>query len=438
MKILLTGDVHVGRASSAVEGGATEELLAAAAWERIVSLAIERDVAAVFVSGDLVEHSNRYFEARGPIEKGLKRLTERKIRTIAVTGNHDFDSLPEMARSFNERGLAFELLGIDGQWTETSVQSGGESLDVIGWSFPRAEVRVDPLLGLARMRRGNAPTLGVVHGDLGVPASKYAPLAQSSLCQANVDGWLLGHIHARRLLTPPGDPWILYPGSPQALDPGETGEHGVYLVRVKAGTMSAPEFIPLSTVRYERHRVDVTGCKDQAGLRGMLDRSLQELAERSHDCGRPHLTELVVDLEVAGETYASRHVVEVGDELRMEPFGDPVAIRVRSVIDDTSLPIDLQRHAQGKGLRGALARTIVQLEAGEVDSPEAADLVKRINALRAGFTPQAILYRGDEELRPIADESSTRAEAARAARRLLGALDASEGRDDSMISGGEA
>src|SRR5690606_31256677 len=77
VKILCTGDVHIGRSSTRFRGDPDARALSCAgAWSLIVDRAIAERVDLVAVSGDLVDRANRYFEAYGPLERGLERLKE--------------------------------------------------------------------------------------------------------------------------------------------------------------------------------------------------------------------------------------------------------------------------------------------------------------------------------------------------------------------------
>src|SRR5690625_108199 len=75
MKILCTGDLHLGRRSSRlpehIDGRAHSS---ASAWGRVVDLAIAERVDLVLLSGDLIDDANRFYEALGPLEVGLRRL----------------------------------------------------------------------------------------------------------------------------------------------------------------------------------------------------------------------------------------------------------------------------------------------------------------------------------------------------------------------------
>ncbi len=95
---------------------------------------------------------------------------------------------------------------------------------------------------------GDTPTLVMVHGDLNVTDSVYAPLPRAQMLAKGISGWLLGHIHAPMIDEPKDRCFILYPGSPQALDPGEQGVHGAVIVEFDSGRRLPIRHIPLSTV----------------------------------------------------------------------------------------------------------------------------------------------------------------------------------------------
>ena len=83
-------------------------------WEMIVDRAITETVDAVALSGDIVDQDNRFFEATGPLERGILLLASKGIHTFAVSGNHDYDVLHRLADSIGSEH--FHLLGRGGQW----------------------------------------------------------------------------------------------------------------------------------------------------------------------------------------------------------------------------------------------------------------------------------------------------------------------------------
>ena len=47
-----------------------------------------------------------------------------------------------------------------------------------------------------------------------------------------MDYWALGHIHKQEVLAE--NPWVVYAGSPQGINPKETGPHGCFVVEISA------------------------------------------------------------------------------------------------------------------------------------------------------------------------------------------------------------
>ncbi len=111
--ILCTGDLHLGRHPSRIperlDGPAFSPK---AVWRETVQQAIDCDVDAVVVTGDVADRENRYFEAYGAFERGAVRLDKAEIPTTTIAGNHDFDVLPRIVRDLDLDNL--HLLGENG------------------------------------------------------------------------------------------------------------------------------------------------------------------------------------------------------------------------------------------------------------------------------------------------------------------------------------
>jgi len=238
MNLLLSGDLHLGRSSSRLPAEWSDEARAVSAWERLVAFALREKIDVLLLSGDLIDQSNRFFESIGPLERGLRSLGEAGIRSVAVSGNHDADTLPLLARRLPPE--TFHLLGEGGHWETLVLEHAGRpALRLVGWSFPQSQVHHDPVAHFPAPPADGLPTLALVHGDPDVRASAYAPLSSARLRAQPVHGWLLGHIHKPSLS--PGEPWILMPGSPQGLDPSEDGPHHAWTCSVSPGGLSLPQ-----------------------------------------------------------------------------------------------------------------------------------------------------------------------------------------------------
>ena len=258
-RLLCTGDLHVGRFPSYVPPD-DRSLSVEATWSRTVDRAIQEAVDAVVLTGDVADEDNKVFEAFDPLLRGVERLYAAGIRTFAVAGNHDFDALHRLRDLVAARlgSEAFTLLGPRGSWTSAVIERDGKPLlRLMGWSFPDRYVDVSPLDTMPSVGP-EVPTIGVLHADLDVAESRYAPVRRADLAASPVAAWLLGHIHR-----PSFQNGVLYPGSLQPLDPGERGAHGPWLVTIEGASVDARQ-LPLATVRYDEVDVDLGGVEDAA------------------------------------------------------------------------------------------------------------------------------------------------------------------------------
>jgi DNA repair exonuclease SbcCD nuclease subunit len=408
MKILCSGDLHLGRRSSRLpEGADARAHSATTAWQALVELAIEERVDLVALSGDVVDRENRYFESFGPLERGIRRLGAAGIPTVAVAGNHDFDVLPKLAPSL---GKSFRLLGAGGSWERVSIARDGKpALHLVGWSFPAEHVAASPLGGFPALPEDGVPVLGLLHADLDAGASRYAPVSAGELRAAGASFWLMGHLHAPRLHPHPGAAPLLYPGSPQALDPGEPGTHGVWMVELAAGRAPLARHFPLSTVRYDGVEVDVTGVTEHDELDRRVAEAVRAHVQRVVEDGCGPLRHLSCRVRVTGRTPLHRSVeARLRDLLPLlDVEHGEVSGRVERVEAATLPAADLGELARASDAPGVLARFVLALDGGAVD-PSHERLLGEL-ATRAAEVRRARPYQslGDpppapEELRALA------------------------------------
>lgn len=342
MDILFTSDLHLGRTPARVPDAWRAAVRTTRVWEQLVETALREKVDAVVLGGDVVDAANKYWEALGPLEHGARKLGGAGIRLIAVAGNHDADVLPRLARRLPPD--TFTLLGEGGRWeTLTLSENGHPALRLLGWSFPREHVDTDPTGTCPAPAGDGVPTLGLVHGDLNAGASRYAPLSLARLQSLPVSGWLLGHLHAPALH--PGSPWVLMPGSPQPLDPSETGVHSLWRIRLARGVPSRPEPVHPATLHYLETQIELdadTPATEDA-IRAAVHEDLNALAA----------THVVMRLRVGGETRdpsavetALRHIRE------WEPRPGVVIDRL---VQDARPPLDLRACRKQGGALGQLA-----------------------------------------------------------------------------------
>jgi exonuclease SbcD len=369
-RILVTADLHIGRRPSKLrDADDARRFSCARMWEAIVDRAIGEGVDLVALTGDVVDHENRYFEATGPLERGLARLRDAGIPTYAVAGNHDFDVLPRLVEAIGPEH--FRLLGAGGHWEEALFEGrDGRRLRIHGWSFPSEHVPTSPLAGYhLAAGRDDTPVLGLLHADLDSPGSVYAPVTRAELlAREEITAWALGHVHAPQFCPAAGGPAILYPGSPQAMDPGETGPHGPWLLEIGGPRTVAAVQWEMSRVRYDNLSVDLSGIAAR-----------EQFAQHATDAVRSHLAaiaegedppaRLVLRLELTGPTPVCGQVADWAAPLAadFERTAGGVTASIDKVTDNTRPEIDLDELSARRDPPGVLARIVRQLQSGQDD-----------------------------------------------------------------------
>jgi predicted phosphodiesterase len=263
-----------------------KELSVRPVWEETVAQARSLKVAAVLLAGDVVDSDDGFMAAYQPLAAGVRKLVEAGISVIAVSGNHDTEVLPRLAKEIPE----LHLLGKGGEWDSKVILVEGEPvLRVMGWSFPQNRVTSDPLESLpASMRSGSfadgldLPVVGLLHGDLDVSESHYAPLSSVRLAAVETVGWLLGHQHKPSALTEERP--IGYLGCLAANDFGEPGLRGPWLGTLEDGRLRMKQ-LPLSRLRLEEVEVDVTGVTSKSDVEHCLTQAARALEERRGEQG---------------------------------------------------------------------------------------------------------------------------------------------------------
>jgi predicted phosphodiesterase len=414
LKILCTGDVHIGRRStrlpSHLDGHAYSSRLA---WTRVVDRALSERVDVVAIAGDLVDQANRFLEAVGSLEDGLRRLSDAGIDTLIVSGNHDFDVLPSLVDALAIPSV--RLLGRRGRWERTTVERGTERLNVDGWSYPESHYTGSPLESYDAAPDGS-PTLALLHADLEQPTSRYAPIRLSELRRYPETLFLLGHVHARRFVREPSGAHLLYPGSPQALDRGETGVHGITLLEL-AEDGCTQRSIPLSTVRYEPLDVAVDGLGTPEEVDGRLFAAARSALDSIAEGSDP-LRCVRFRVRLTGATRMERrletHLAELSGDLELS--SGQVIGSIESFWLDTTPAHDLADLARGLGAPAVLADLLLT----DVGDERLAGELKRVVAEVHGSRSFAEVSEGQDDLEEM--ERAGRMELRRAANLLLDEL----------------
>jgi len=404
--LLAIGDMHLGRPPAAIPDdlhARRQQLGPDIAWSRAVDAAVQHRVDAVLLAGDLVDQERDFFVAYGQLKAGVQKLAASGIRILAVAGNHDTEVLPRLADEID----ALELLGRNGQWQTQKVND----ITVLGWSFPRAQVRQSPLPDLPALSP-DGPLIGLLHCDLDQPDSPYAPVSRRELEAAPVGAWLLGHVHRPDELD--GDRPMGYLGSITALRASETGSRGPWLIRIDDQGITADQ-LTLAPLRYEAMTIDCSDVEDAAML---SERILAAARKQVRSLVAKDIapTAMGLRLTLAGHSTAAIRIEEAAAELA----GDHRSWNEQGVhcfvqrIECRILPrLDLEQLSGRSDPCGLLARRLLALE-----SPDSDEYQRLVRLARQSMATTV----GAREFQPLhadPDDAAVAAWLKRAARSAL-------------------
>lgn len=353
MKILHAADFHLDAPfaalspeKAAIRRGEGREIPL-----RLAELAREEQVDLVLLAGDLFDGPTVRRETLSVLKEALGGIP---APVFIAPGNHDY-----YASNTPYEGAWPENVTIFRTGTLVPHPLPRLGCVVYGAAFTGNSCLTDPLAGFSVPRDGNIH-IAVLHGDVGQPCSRYAPISEEHLAASGLTYCGLGHIHAPSGLRQAGETFWAYPGCPEGHGFDETGERGCLIV--ETGERTTARFCTLAARSY----VDISV---EAG-EDPLAAGRQALAGQEEHCVR---------LTFTGET--TRTLAGVEEKLASLVF----SLRVK---DATRPKTDREALRAGDTLTAAFFRVMEEkLEKGE----PGAEL-----ALRFGL---AALERG-EDCRP--------------------------------------
>lgn len=227
------------------------------ALQGAVDTAIDEQVHAVLVAGDLFDGAALSFETESFLLEQLRRLERASIPFLYATGNHDPTAKvraidwPDNVVLFAQRNPTTTLVRDQHGRPVGRVSGAGHEMpretENLAARFPRHESTSSPADSDA------LPHVGLLHAQVDDAAveghAPYAPCSTQDLRDAAVDYWALGHVHRRQRVCENPPAW--YPGSPQGQTPREAGQRGANLVTLTKEEPARVEFVPLQALRWE-------------------------------------------------------------------------------------------------------------------------------------------------------------------------------------------
>ena len=324
IRILHAADLHLDSPFESLpeEKAALRRSEQRALLRSLAQLRAETGAELVLLSGDIFDSDRTWPETEDALRLAL---AEMEVPVFIAPGNHDFFrlggrwqrlALPENVHVFTSPRLE-------------AVELPEKGVRVWGAAF--TDTVSGPLLADFRVpEAGDALELMCLHGEVGVPGSRYDPISEAELARSGMAYIALGHAHAFSGLRRAGDSFYAWPGCPEGRGFDETGDKGVIIADAEPGNVSA-RFVPVCTRRYEVLHADAAELESFR---------LPEGAERN-----------IYKVIVEGETDSPPDLTALRRALEDGCF----ALRLR---DETRLRRDVWARAEEDSLRGAFLRRL--------------------------------------------------------------------------------
>lgn len=345
------------------------------AFDALVDLTLREDARFLLLAGDLYDGAERGIRAQRRFEGGLRRLSERGIRTLLVNGNHDPLSGWSAIREWPPLVTAFGSQDVE---AVTITHEGEVLATVYGISYAQAKVEENLSLRF-RKQDGEGLHIGLLHCNVegNSEHAPYSPCTLADLKATGMDYWALGHIHKRQILSQA--PWVVYPGNLQGRSPkpSERGPKGAMVVRVSADShagprgasryrVQAPRFVPLDRIRFDTLELDLAGIPDVAALQRALLAKADAL--QAENGGRGLILRAV--LKGRGPLYSELllpgRLSEILAELRRDGEQREPVIGWEDLRNEAASPLDLALIQQ----RGDFSAELLRLHDARLDDPE--------------------------------------------------------------------
>lgn len=267
VKFVHAADIHLDsplRNLAQHDGAPIERMRRASreAFESMIDLCIEQQVAFLVLAGDLYDHDCPNMQVAVFLRNQLIRLDKEKIRVVIVKGNHDSDNKITSALNLPPNTTILSDKKVDlVRYDDLSVP-----VAIHGQSFKPGPVKENLAASYPSALSGYL-NIGVLHTSLGGYSEHvtYAPCVLTDLTTRGYAYWALGHIHKGEILA--RDPcWVVYPGNLQGRHAKETGPKGCVLVETEGDRVVSAETVALDVVRWHRIPIDLQNATHEPEL----------------------------------------------------------------------------------------------------------------------------------------------------------------------------
>ncbi len=339
LRILHTADIHLGaRHLGLGDTAPVQRERQAAAFERVVDLALAERVGAVLVAGDLFDSQVQHRRTAERVGSALGRLVAARIPVVITTGCSDPWDAASIHRAHDLSVLAGSPAGSDLVTVLTSERP---------WVHLQAQGLVVSLFGSAGPLPAAPHVVGIAHAGIAgtVTAVDGAPvLSEAQVAASGLAYLALGHAHRSASGVAGRTTWAT-PGSPELVRIGVDEPGGVLVVTLgetPAGPTAAVERRTTWRTRHERRELAVDGLATREALLAAARVGVD--------------ADLVLDLHLVGSRHAALDldVSVLEDALRRETLF--AVVEDRSIAPPWDAPMPAPQTVLGSFLRTVGAR----------------------------------------------------------------------------------
>ncbi|HUG91757.1 MAG TPA: hypothetical protein VML55_13040 [Planctomycetaceae bacterium] len=230
------------------------------AFDRLVDVAIERQVDFVLLAGDTFDEGDGSLRAQVALAEGCGRLAEQQIPVFVLPGRAD----PALAwQALGELPPNVTCLRVRDEEPAAFVREGRVAATIARAAPPHSGTQRSA--GRAEPTRRPAFSIGLMYVQAAATAAAGGDEPFDYLA-------LGGHGQRQTIRTRQG--LAHHPGPLQGLDRNHTGQHGFALVEVDQGGAVHRKFIPAAPVRWQQFPVRVDAETSRDRLLEIMDREL--------------------------------------------------------------------------------------------------------------------------------------------------------------------
>ncbi|MFV1980765.1 MAG: exonuclease SbcCD subunit D [Rhodothermia bacterium] len=361
MRFVFFADLHLDSAFvwAGSESGARRRQALRDVLKNILNLADEVEADGILCAGDLYEHDRYTSDTR----EFLRQTFAETHRPIYISpGNHDYFG----SRSLYAQDIWPANVTIFQQPELTPIDLT-DGLTLWGAAFTQP-TRPNGFLSDGFRVDRDGRNIALFHGSekLGIERESgrknpYAPFDTQEIENAGLDHAFVGHFHQ-----PKDDEFFTYPGNPDPLSFGETGERGAVIVEISSdGTLKRERRI-VSVSEIHDLELDVTGSSSFDDVR---DRAAELLSGLSGAARITVTGDVSPDIElVPGRLTDVPHTLDAAPVIRVgtlsvaydfEDIAQELTVRgrfVQDVLEDADLDDDTKCRILVTGLRALEGR----------------------------------------------------------------------------------